>query len=292
MERSRTPPRRSAEKESEVVCSNLDPAQVVSDAEKCWNEEWLEEYDSSEPERPWYIDSQDIVLEPATPKEHLFTLLVLHSCTGGPDDIITFFHRLNVPFRNNIRVVVPSSPIRWENHYGHGKELNSWYEYDAASEDGNMPKCREQVVEQRERLLKLLESEKLKLPDRNSQRIILWGLSQGAALAIDVALRASCHVGGVIALRGMALPLTFDELPSRPSEAPLLDVLASNGQRDWLCPPDMAKASYEALQSFGVRLQFESEPYLAHGCARGKQILCRSELCCVEAFLRKVWDRL
>lgn len=308
MERSRTPPRRPTKNEFEnstdkeesmtddVVANQseqgMEPERYESDIEKNWNEEWLEEYDCSEPGRPWYVDSHELVLEPATPKEHFLTLLVLHSCSGGPDDIINFFHRLNVPFRNNIRVVVPSSPIRWENHYGYGKELNSWYEYDAVSEDGNMPKCREQVIQQRERILSLLDRERAKLPDGNSKRIVIWGFSQGAALAVDVALRSSSDVGGVIALRGMALPLAFDELPSRRSDAPFLDVLASNGQRDWLCPPDKAKASYEALQGFGVRLQFESEPYLAHGCARGNQILCKSELCCAELFLKKVWDGL
>ena len=59
--------------------------------------------------------------------------LLLHSCSGGPDDWIPIIHRLDVPFRNEIRFVVPCAPVRRESFDGWTKEQNSWFTY---SEDG------------------------------------------------------------------------------------------------------------------------------------------------------------
>lgn len=243
----------------------------------------------SEPGPPRYIDTHDLVLAPSEcGGDHRFTLLLLHSCTGGPDDFLAFFHRLDMPFRSKVRAVVPCSPVRLENHYGWEKELNSWFEYDATSGDGNAVKYPEQLVEQRERLLLLLEKERRRLPEHDSRRLVLWGLSQGAGLAVDVALRAPFPVGGVVALRGMAL----DAPPERPEGSAPVEVLAINGTRDWLCPPGPARESYEALRSSGACVTFEEEASLGHACARGNQRLNRNEMQRVNTFLRHVWTGL
>ena len=64
--------------------------------------------------------------------------ILLHSCSGGPDDWIPIIHRLNVPFRNEIRFVVPCAPLRRESHNAWKGEMNSWFEY---SEDGEHAKA-------------------------------------------------------------------------------------------------------------------------------------------------------
>eukprot|EP00931_Biecheleriopsis_adriatica_P057482 TRINITY_DN34102_c0_g1_i1.p1 TRINITY_DN34102_c0_g1~~TRINITY_DN34102_c0_g1_i1.p1 ORF type:complete len:278 (+),score=52.50 TRINITY_DN34102_c0_g1_i1:34-867(+) len=238
-----------------------------------------EEQKAEEVGQPWFLDAHDLVLEPSCSGPHSFTLVLLHSCTGGPDDWIPFFHRLALPFRERIRAVIPCSPIRLENHYGRAKRLNSWFEYD-----GNRAKCPDQLGEQRRRVLEIMELERLRLPDANGRRLVLGGLSQGAALAVDCALHANFAVGGVVALRGMALPL---ESGSGRSEQ--VEVFAANGGHDWLCPPEEARASYEALQSKGLKVTFDSDPHLAHGCARGKQKLSARELTKVSDFLCRVW---
>ncbi|CAK0847368.1 unnamed protein product, partial [Prorocentrum cordatum] len=124
------------------------------------------------------------------------------------------------------------------------------------------------------------------LPGCDPRRLVILGLSQGAALAVDVALRARARVGGVVALRGMALP-------SRHLAGPgLLRLLAFNGARDWLCPPEEARASYEALRPYGVDVAFDTDEWLAHGCARGRQKLSRPEMQKVSAFLKECWSDL
>jgi len=161
--------------------------------------------------------------------------------------------------------------------------MNSWFEYDNGS---NRVKEPAQLAQQRSRILKILEKERLLLGG-DARKLVIWGLSQGAGLAIDVALAAPCAIGAVLALRGMAIE---GPTPVREGAWPV-NVLAINGERDRLCPPDEAKRSYEALQSSGVSLTFVTEPSLAHGCARGRQSLCRPELLRVAAFLSRVWER-
>lgn len=259
-----------------------------------WQEaaEGWAEHDDPEPSEPWYIDAHNLVLEPVDVESHRFTIVVLHSCSGGPDDFVPFFHHLKLPFRSQIRAVVPCSPKRRENHYGYETEMNSWFEYDDQSQDGNGVKDRRQLLEQRERIVRLLEAERRKLAGEG-RRLLLWGLSQGAGLAVDAALHAPFTVGGVIALRGMALRESLEALPMRSAEeARPLQVLAINGKRDWLCPPEAAGASYEALRPHGASVRFEAEPSLGHACARGRQRLNRFELEKVSRFLSQVWDGL
>jgi len=244
-------------------------------------------WEDAEPGPPQYIDSHDLVLHPSTSSGHMFTVIGLHSCSGGPDDFVAFFHQLEVPFRSKIRFVAPCSPVRREEHHGWSGEMNSWFEYDT-SRDGNAVKDFEQVLEQRRRLLALLDEERKLLPGGDARRLILWGLSQGAGLALDVALHAPFAVGGVLALRGMAL----EEMPKRQAEAPLVDLLAINGGRDRMCPPEESRKTYEALQTCGVRLTFEVEPTLGHAAARGRQQMNRLELARVNRWLLQRWEGL
>mmetsp|Transcript_123881 Transcript_123881/g.241279 ORF Transcript_123881/g.241279 Transcript_123881/m.241279 type:complete len:330 (+) Transcript_123881:96-1085(+) len=282
---------------SEGWCSNWPPAAGVGGAgspwphRECGNSSWQEcswdeECEEDLPD-PWYVDGHDLVLEPMTPKTHEFTLLLLHSCTGGPDDAFAFFHRLNLPFRGGIRVAVPCSPVRRENHYGRARDVNSWFEYTGE----NGVRFPSQLIHQRHRLLRLLDSERRRLPDGDACRLVIWGLSQGAALALDVALHASFTVGGVVALRGMALSVDSKRLPNLRTSAnpPCLELLAINGERDWICPPCDARKSYEAWRPHGVSVHFEEQPGLAHACARGRQVLSAGEMRKVTAFLQQVW---
>jgi len=250
---------------------------------------WEEECEEDVPD-PWYVDGHNLVLEPTARGTHEFTLVLLHSCTGGPDDAFAFFHRLDVPFRGGIRASVPCSPVRRENHYGRAREINSWFEY----EGDNEVRFPSQLVHQRQRLLSLLDSERQRLPGGDSRRLVIWGLSQGAALALDVALHAPFNVGGIVALRGMALSVDSKGLPSVRTSAkpPCLELLAINGERDWVCPPSDARKSYEAWRPHGVHLHFEEQPGLAHACARGRQVLSAGEMRKVAAFLKHIWAGL
>ena len=241
----------------------------------------------SEVGAPWYIDVHDMVLEPP---DHQLTVVLLHSCSGGPDDVLAYFHRLPA-MRQKMRIVVPAAPVRKQDLNGWTLEQNSWFHYDDDSEDGNSIKDASQLEEQSDRILRLLSAEKDRLPGQDARRLVLWGLSQGVGLAVHVALRAPFTVGGIVALRGMALR-EDDATLRRDHLHEMLQIFAFNGGRDNMCPPDRAKVSYEALRRFGVHIQYGTDPWLAHACARGRQRLSQREFDEVAAFLQSVWGEL
>lgn len=249
---------------------------------------WDGACEEDEDPAPWYIDAHNVTLQPAT-AQHAFTLVLLHSCSGGPDDWIPFFHRLDAAFRGRVRAVIPCSPIRREEHFGWTGEQNSWFEYSDI--DGSV-KYPAQLLEQRARVLQILEREQARLPGADPRRLVLGGLSQGVSLAVDVALRHTSVVGGVLALRGSALRESLQGLPAARQDTRSLEVLAYHGARDNQCPPEEAGATYEALRPHGVNVRFEVDRELGHACARGRQRLCGREFRRLNDFLLEIWGTL
>eukprot|EP00931_Biecheleriopsis_adriatica_P036947 TRINITY_DN21213_c0_g1_i2.p1 TRINITY_DN21213_c0_g1~~TRINITY_DN21213_c0_g1_i2.p1 ORF type:complete len:619 (+),score=138.18 TRINITY_DN21213_c0_g1_i2:229-2085(+) len=243
--------------------------------------------DSNEVPDPCYIDAHDLVLQPVIGDSHRFTMVLLHSCSGGPDDWIPILHRLDLPFRGHVRFVVPCAPVRLEEHPGWTGKMNSWFEY---SEDGLDRKHPAQLLEQRERILQLLERERARLPGQDARRLVLAGFSQGVALAADVALHTSNPIGGLLCLRGSVLQSSTKD--GAPGSIEGLRILAYHGERDRQCPVDEARQSYETLRSCGASLRFVQDASLGHSCARGRQQLCAGELREVNAFLKDVWADL
>jgi len=194
-------------------------------------------------------------------------------------------HRLDPNLRAAIRIVVPCAPSVMEDDEGWWPGmLNSWFTY---ADDGE-PAIAEELVQQRARILTILESERQRLPDCDGRRLVVGGLSQGASLAIDVGLRAPFAIGGVLSLRGCVLQASLGDCGGHPDG---LEVLATHGERDSICPVEDARQSYARLrQCAAVKLQLETDPYLAHACARGRQVQSELELRHIAEFLSRVWQ--
>mmetsp|Transcript_62758 Transcript_62758/g.149745 ORF Transcript_62758/g.149745 Transcript_62758/m.149745 type:complete len:344 (-) Transcript_62758:95-1126(-) len=252
-----------------------------------WHQESQGSWRQEEQRIPWYIDVHDLILHPPN---HQFTIVVLHSCSGGPEDIIPYIHHCLPSLRQMTRIVAPASPLHTDDW---DRTLNSWFEYDDASEDGNSVKDATQLLAQSERIVQLLADERDRLPGKDASRLMLWGLSQGVALALHAALRTPFAIGGILALRGMALKESeSDLLPWQQDwqHKRDLEVFAFNGGRDRMCPQDKARASYDALSRFGVRTDYGTDPYLAHACAHGRQHFSSKEFSEVASWLQRKWD--
>jgi len=232
-----------------------------------------------------YIEAHDLTLEPTG--EHRYTIVLLHSCSGGPDDWVPIIHRLDVPFRNHIRFVVPCAPVRTETYDGWTKEQNSWFTY---SEDGQQAQNPAEFQEQFQRIEAIIGKEVEKLPFRDKERLMVAGFSQGVALAVDVALRGSGPpLGGLICLRGSALSYTQEQLDQCKDQDGMC-VFAYHGRWDRLCPPEEAGQSYEPLRVKGADVEFEVDEGLGHACARGRQQLCAREMEKLSEFLVESWE--
>eukprot|EP00930_Biecheleria_cincta_P001775 TRINITY_DN102875_c0_g1_i1.p1 TRINITY_DN102875_c0_g1~~TRINITY_DN102875_c0_g1_i1.p1 ORF type:complete len:395 (-),score=66.99 TRINITY_DN102875_c0_g1_i1:34-1056(-) len=200
-------------------------------------------------------------------------LLFFHSCTHGPEDVLQF-----LPFiweaglqANELRVVAPCSPQREE--FGRpGRPSHSWYDYTTdRCWRGHCPDRVEysQYVEQRQRLLQILEDEDRRLPDGGS--IIIGGLSQGASLALDVVLHAPEHIksiAGCFCLRGMMQGETHYDLQAhkvalRSNTCP---IFVYHGKADSTVPWKLAWQSYTWLEDRGFEVKYCFENDATHSC--------------------------
>lgn len=230
---------------------------------------------------PWYVDAHDLTLHPRG--QHSFTMILLHSCSGGPDDWTPILHRLKVPFRNEIRVLAPCAPLRREAHHSWRGEMNSWFEY---AEDGDSAKDPQELTDQIERIQQLMEEEIARLPGEDPRRLLLGGFSQGVALVVEAAITFRSKTSPLLLLRGAALG-------GRSSEEELagMKVLAHHGRWDRMCPPETALESYQRRLA-GAQLRWLVDENLGHACARGRQQLCAGEFQHINDFLLEIWGPL
>lgn len=186
------------------------------------------------------------------------TLLFFHSCAHGPEDVFYYLPHLwcGGLRPSDIRIVAPCSPQR---RYSDGWVCNSWYEYvtDRCWQGSPDKVAWEQFLEQRRRMLKTLEEEHNRLPPGGC--LVLGGLSQGAAMALDVMLHSPLHINSIVGCfctRGMMQAESLWDLPpenvrQRSASCP---VLVFHGKRDSIVPWQVARKSYKWLanQDFDV----------------------------------------
>lgn len=184
----------------------------------------------------------------------MYTLIFFHACTHGPADVLPYMPNLwRAGLRpNDVRIVAPCAPRRETDDW----VTNAWYDYTTDRCWQGSPDCAsfDQLVEQRQRLLTILEMEHQRLPPGG--RMVLGGLSQGASVALDVLLHAPEHVdsiSGCFCTRGMLQRETLWDLPpqkvqQRAAECP---VFVFHGTADYTVPWSVAKHSYKWLDEQG-----------------------------------------
>lgn len=216
------------------------------------------------------VTHHDIVLSAGTPPR--FVLLFMHSCSHGPEDVLRY-----VPYLwqaglqpSDVRIVAPCSPARGDWQHDMRWPANSWFEYTTSRCWKGVADRIEfgQFVEQRERLLAILEEEHRRLPPGGG--IVIGGLSQGASLALDVMLHAPAsitNIKGCMCLRGMMQEETKWSLPKaqvkqRSRSCP---VFLFNGQLDVIVPSRLASSSYHWLHENGFQVETVIDEHGTHG---------------------------
>lgn len=94
------------------------------------------------------------------------------------------------------------------------------------------------------------------------ERVVLLGFSQGGAMAYEWGLSEAGSIAGLVALATW-LPGPLADAVEKTPEQEELPVLVLHGTRDTMVPIERARASREALRSFGVRLMYR-ELDMAH----------------------------
>lgn len=223
------------------------------------------------------VTQHDIVLLPAgslgqsgwsnAPR---FVLLFLHSRSHGPEDVQQYVPHLWETGLNprDVKILAPCSPSRPEGQ-DESWPTNSWFDYTTNVCWTGKKADRvdfDQLVEQRERILRLLEEEQRLLPPGG--RIVIGGLSQGVSLALDVVLHAPTHlsIAGCFCLRGMMQEESLWSLSDHKVQhwARHCPVFTFHGKADAIVPFKLASHSYRRLEDLGFRLESHAEVDLSH----------------------------
>ncbi len=174
-------------------------------------------------------------------REHVQGAVVwLHGLGASADDFVPLVPYLDAP---HLRFFFPEAPIRPVT-VNMGVSMPAWYDIRTIKR-GPERENEEHIDEAMVSLSSILEQ--LEAQGVPSQRIVLAGFSQGAAMALQVGLRYPRPLAGLLILSGYLL--LHDRLASEASTAnKSTPIQFCHGSRDPVVPVAAARDSYEHLR--------------------------------------------
>jgi phospholipase/carboxylesterase len=170
------------------------------------------------------------------------TLVLLHGYGADEHDLLPLAHELDP----RLRAVSLRAPISL------GGAMRAWFNlsqderglsFDAAEVRAGMEAARAAVEE----------------IAAGSPKPILLGFSQGAGMALAVALTRPGLVAGVLSLSGVMRALDPADLP-RPSSLKGFPVFAAHGEQDTLVPIELGRSVRDELVRLGVSVSWHEYP--------------------------------
>jgi len=175
------------------------------------------------------------------------TVVMLHGYGASADDLVALARTL---FHPRTRYIVPAGPIELTNGGRAWWAMSGRTHYD---EDQVVIVPMHRVEPARAAVLALLA----KLHQRFAPRtLVLLGFSQGAMLALDVALAARAGVARVAVLSGALLDDALQQLKAGKHASP--SVFVSHGRQDPILKFAGAERLVEALKQQDVRTHFHA----------------------------------
>jgi phospholipase/carboxylesterase len=185
-------------------------------------------------------------------------VVLLHGFGAPGTDLVPLAEVFDVD--EDLGFVFPAAPLALGGMFGDGRawwmidlarlerDLMTGRATDRASEipDG-LPEARAEVMA----LLDALSAEHQVPPER----IILGGFSQGAMLALDVALHRQAPVAGLVLMSGTLIARPLWE--KRLSQHPGMKVFMSHGRRDPLLPYAAAEVLRDLLCDAGMTVSWQ-----------------------------------
>jgi len=145
----------------------------------------------------------DIVLQPRS-GEHKRSLIWLHGIGGNPDGHSGYFLNEDISMIDQYtKVIIPEAKERKITATA-GMTLTSWFDFFTLEAKPQEAICRESFQESFDGLVKLIKEEEAVLPN-GLRDVFVGGFSQGACLAMEVALSTEMELGGLIACNSFYL---------------------------------------------------------------------------------------
>ncbi|HEY5683301.1 MAG TPA: dienelactone hydrolase family protein [Sulfuricaulis sp.] len=195
---------------------------------------------------------EEPAIERQTGQQPTASVIWLHGLGADGHDFESLVPELRLPSSPACRFIFPHAPYRPVTLNG-GYVMRAWYDI-AMSESGfeqNIEHIRESVGI----LQGLIEVEMQR--GMASERIVLAGFSQGAAVALHTGLRYSSRLAGILSL---SAPVPYmDNLMAEihPANASL-PVFVAHGTDDQMIPFEHAQQAVRQMQSHGLNLEWHA----------------------------------
>eukprot|EP01132_Coremiostelium_polycephalum_P002430 gene2430-3000_t len=206
--------------------------------------------------------------------KHSATVIFCHGLgdTGdGWSDVTEMIQRRGL---EHVKFILPNAPIQPVT-INNGMSMNSWYDIKSLTDRGDENKS--QVDSSKDIIEAIIKNEvENGIP---SERIVISGFSQGAALSLYTFYQTEYKLAGCMALSGYLplLPVFSTLMTPVNKQQPLI---MFHGEIDQVVRHSWGKKSFDTLKSNGINGEFISFPYLQHGA-------CEEEIEKMTEFLKK-----
>ncbi|HVS32709.1 MAG TPA: dienelactone hydrolase family protein [Thermoanaerobaculia bacterium] len=171
-------------------------------------------------------------------------VIVMHGRGADANDLADLAPLLDSG--NGLRFLFPNAPKPWD--AGGGMTFGfTWF-------DG-WPPTPESFAESRRMVLDFLKAAVAHYPTPPGQ-VVLTGFSQGALLALNVALHTEVELAGVVAMSGAFHEIDLDRLAKRQN----LPILIVHGIHDEVIPLLAAHRARRVLESHGLSPEYHEFP--------------------------------
>ncbi|MHB1947946.1 MAG: alpha/beta hydrolase [Gammaproteobacteria bacterium] len=191
------------------------------------------------------------------PQKAIGSVIWLHGLGADGSDFVPVVQELNLPSDLPLRFIFPHAPLRpvtVNNNY----VMRAWF--DIYSMDFNQRNKIDEtgVADSIQQVEKLIEKEIQR--GISSNKIILAGFSQGAAIALAMGLRYPKPLGGILALSGF-LPHIETLLANEASpENFTTPIFLGHGSEDMIVPISRGQDVFNALEKNKYRVSWHSYP--------------------------------
>jgi phospholipase/carboxylesterase len=191
------------------------------------------------------------------PADAALTVVLMHGFGAPGDDLVPLAGALALP----IRFVFPEAPLELGGLYG---DSRAWWLLDLVRLEAELrtgtPRDRRGEVPEglpaaRDHVARLLDQVKTRL-GADDRQLVIGGFSQGAMLALDLALHREVPPAAVIVLSGTLLSEV--EWQPRFSRLAGVPVFQSHGKRDPLLPYSIAEELRDRLRAAGASVEWSS----------------------------------
>jgi phospholipase/carboxylesterase len=194
-----------------------------------------------------------IILSPAQGTARA-AVIWLHGLGADGADFVPLVPELQLAADAGIRFVFPHADLRPVT-VNSGYTMRAWYDIRSLTPEGRDDE--EGLRDSAQRVLAYIARERV--AGIASERILLAGFSQGAALALYAGLRHDERLGGIVALSGY-LPMR-DKLAAEGTAANRnTPILMCHGTADGVVDIDFGRQSRDALIAAGHAVDFREYP--------------------------------